>query len=320
MQWETAASDYDMTVFRDSNGDGSSLNETQSVGTSAAGTTNNESATFGEPAEVIAGKKYVVRVVNFAGAEPYTVRFSYGGPAPFVPARIEAWNLTCESSSRQGGRAQVGHDRPRGQADHRPGGLPLGGAHVRVHQGRASGAPGSAPRVWRATDQAAQDAVRQPLLRSQGHRPLLRPEGGTLRVGYPTSRLASKLSRKTRKRISRKAILLLSTSKSFGIRKIRRGTSTKALRKRLRGERRVKIGKNTWYYAKGSKSRVLFRTRKGKVLELGLGSRSPPRAARASSASCAPGISAANACSRPAAQAAESLSSGESSRATSPVS
>lgn len=72
----------------------------------------------------------------------------------------------------------------------------------------------------------------------------------------------------------------MSTSKSFRIRKIRRGTSTKTLRKRLRGERRVRIGKSTWYYAKGSKARLLFRARKGKVLDVGLGSRSLTRSRR----------------------------------------
>ena len=31
------------------------------------------------------------------------------------------------------------------------------------------------------------------------------------------------------------------------------------------------MGKNTWYVAKGKKARMLFRTRKNKVLELALG-------------------------------------------------
>ena len=97
--------------------------------------------------------------------------------------------------------------------------------------------------------------------------------GGSLRVGYPTSRLASKLSRGTRRRIGSKAILLVSTSKAFKLSRSMVGTKTGTLRRRLRGERRVKVGRNTWYVAKGRKARVLFRTRKGKVLEMGIADR-----------------------------------------------
>jgi len=274
LQWGTAASDYDMTVFRDSNGDGSSLNETQSVGTSAAGTTNNESATFGEPAEMIAGKKYVVRVVNFAGAEPYTVRFSYGGPAPFVPARTEAWNLTCESrKGKVGERKSVTIARGARKAIDLTACLSVVRSCVST-KGGVRGTRVGAARLARKRTKQRKTLLATRFSDRKGIDRYCVQKGGTLRVGYPTGRLASKLSRKTRRRIGKKAILLLSTSKKFRIRKIRRGTSTKTLRKRLRGERRVKIGKNTWYYAKGSKARLLFRARKGKVLDVGLGSRS----------------------------------------------
>ncbi len=97
--------------------------------------------------------------------------------------------------------------------------------------------------------------------------------GGSLRAGYPTRRLTSKLSRKTRKRIGSKAILLLTTSKAFRLSRSKVGTGTKTLGRRLKGERRVRVGRNIWYVAKGKKARILFRTQKGKVRELGIADR-----------------------------------------------
>ena len=52
--------------------------------------------------------------------------------------------------------------------------------------------------------------------------------------------------------------------------KLKVGSKTTTLRKRLKGERRYRVGKNTWYVAKGKKARILFRARKSKVLELAL--------------------------------------------------
>lgn len=274
VNWSTAASDYDITVFKDSNGDGQSAGETQSVGSSAQGTTNSESTTFGEPAEVLAGKKYVVRVVNFAGAEPYTVRRIFAGPDPFQPARTETWTLTCEGQSgKVGARQQL--KIARGQSKT----INFGGACARVVR-RCVSTRGGVRRTSVGKARLARTRKRQRKLldgtRFSDRKGIDRycvSGGGTLRAGYPTTRLASKLTRKTRRKISKKAIILLSTNKKFKIGKVRVGTKVKTLRKRLKGERSVKIGKNRWYYAKGSKSRLLFRTRKGKVIELGLGNK-----------------------------------------------
>ena len=98
----------------------------------------------------------------------------------------------------------------------------------------------------------------------------LKKGGGALRVGYPTTRLNSKVSKKTRKRIKSKAIYMGSTSKAFSISKLKVGSKTKTLRKRLKGERRYVVGKNVWYVAKGKKARILFRARKSKVVELAI--------------------------------------------------
>lgn len=98
IEWPTPASDWDMKVFRDSNGDGSSVGETELVASSAAGVTNFEEAPFAEP--VLTPGAYVVRVINFAAAEPYTGSVSFAGPEPGQQAQVEAWTLTCELDGR----------------------------------------------------------------------------------------------------------------------------------------------------------------------------------------------------------------------------
>ena len=92
--------------------------------------------------------------------------------------------------------------------------------------------------------------------------------------------MSSKLKRKTRRRIKSKAVLVLSTSKKFRIRRIRRGSKVTTLLRRLRGERGVTIGRNRWFYARGKSSMLLFRTRKGKVLEVGIAGKSLTKTSR----------------------------------------
>jgi Zinc carboxypeptidase/RTX calcium-binding nonapeptide repeat (4 copies) len=100
IEWATPASDWDMKVFRDIDGDDTSINETAAdeVGQSAQGTTAVESATFVEP-ELPDGRlapgEYVIRVINFAAGEPYTGEVSFEGPDEFQAARSESWTLTC---------------------------------------------------------------------------------------------------------------------------------------------------------------------------------------------------------------------------------
>ena len=74
--WPSPATDWDMKVFADTDGDGTSEGETKVVGSSADGTTNVESTTIAGP-DFKPGK-YVVRVTNFAAVEPYdgTVTFN----------------------------------------------------------------------------------------------------------------------------------------------------------------------------------------------------------------------------------------------------
>jgi hypothetical protein len=95
IEWPTQASDWDMKVFRDTNGDGSSVGETNEVGSSPQGNTDFEQATIGEP--ILTPGRYVVRVINYAAAETYEGRITFYGPDPFRAGRKESWNLACEN-------------------------------------------------------------------------------------------------------------------------------------------------------------------------------------------------------------------------------
>ena len=93
--------------------------------------------------------------------------------------------------------------------------------------------------------------------------------GGSFRIGYPTSRL----SRTARKLARKRAIVILTSSKRFSVRGVRPGSSVKGLRRRLRGERRLAIGRNAWYLARGRKATLVYKTRGKRVLDVGIGDR-----------------------------------------------
>jgi hypothetical protein len=65
------------------------------IGTSQQGATNEETVSAARPG-LAAGKKYVLRVNNFAAVEPYTVTITYFAPQPLKPAQVESYTLTCE--------------------------------------------------------------------------------------------------------------------------------------------------------------------------------------------------------------------------------
>ncbi len=84
VEWPTPVSDYDVRVLRDG----------VEVGSSAQGTTAFEQVVLGDP---VPGE-YVVRVINYAGAEPWTGTVTFEGPEAFEPARTETWTLFCEDA------------------------------------------------------------------------------------------------------------------------------------------------------------------------------------------------------------------------------
>jgi hypothetical protein len=57
------------------------------------------------------GKKYVLRVNNFAATEPYTVKITFKAPLPFKAGQVESYTLTCEQGGKVFGSQQVVVDR-----------------------------------------------------------------------------------------------------------------------------------------------------------------------------------------------------------------
>ncbi len=93
--------------------------------------------------------------------------------------------------------------------------------------------------------------------------------GGAVEIGYPTARLSAKSRRAVRGR----AVLVLASSRRFNVRGIARGARVSTVRRRLRGERRYRVGKNTWYVAQDKSATLVFRTRGGRVGAVGIASR-----------------------------------------------
>jgi hypothetical protein len=109
ISWLTPATDWDLYVVQDTNGDGSSIvpdgpddgtapDSEPIVGSSPTGPGDSESTTFIRPEGAdlsLQPGPYVVRAVNFAAAEPYDGKITFDGPEKFVPATTETWHFTC---------------------------------------------------------------------------------------------------------------------------------------------------------------------------------------------------------------------------------
>ena len=97
VSWPSPASDWDIKVFRDTDRDGTSVGETKALGSSASGPSNTEETTLARPR--LRRGKYVVRVTNFAGVEPYEGRVTFGKTKKAgIPTGVERWTLTCRAS------------------------------------------------------------------------------------------------------------------------------------------------------------------------------------------------------------------------------
>src|SRR3954451_437581 len=93
--------------------------------------------------------------------------------------------------------------------------------------------------------------------------------GGSFRIAYPTRRLNRGLGRALRRRVARRAVLILTSSRRFSVTGTRVGARVKTLRRKLRDERRVRVGRNVWYLAAGR----VYKTRRGRVLAVGIADR-----------------------------------------------
>jgi hypothetical protein len=78
------------------------------------------------------------------------------------------------------------------------------------------------------------------------------------------------MSRRERRRTRGRAVLALSSHPVHAVKRVRNGTSLRALRRRVRGERRFRIGRNSWYLVRGRHARIVFRVSGARVREVGL--------------------------------------------------
>jgi hypothetical protein len=97
--------------------------------------------------------------------------------------------------------------------------------------------------------------------------------GGLFRIGYPTGALMRTIGRALRRLVDDRVVLILTSSPRFrlgGI--VPSRTSESDARRRLRGEQRLRVGKNTWYVT-GIRGAVLrlVKAQRGRVREIGIG-------------------------------------------------
>jgi len=277
--------------------------EAEPVGTSQTGPSDFEQATVVEP--FTQNRKYVLRVNNFAatpGKGDYEGTVTFTEPPEFVAAQIESWTLTCETAAGAvRDTRQVIIDRNERQTlDLSSACLTPGSSSAQSNSAGQGANSGTGTKVCASTSGGIRGkrVGRVPLARKRiFQRRLLRrvtrlrssrgatdrycqAGGGVLRIGYPAAKLLRSLSPERRLAVRRKAILALSTNRRFRLRGVGVGTSTRTLARRLRGERRFRVGPNVFYTASAGSSRLLFRTRAGKVRELGVANKRLTRTRR----------------------------------------
>jgi hypothetical protein len=108
----SSPSDYDLEIYEDENGNQVIDAEDDIVGNSGNGATTGvfgvEEATTGPDTP----GKYIARVINYAGAEPFNISIKYRGPLPVQPAtKTESWRLTCERDGQVVSAQDVTVDR-----------------------------------------------------------------------------------------------------------------------------------------------------------------------------------------------------------------
>ena len=97
--------------------------------------------------------------------------------------------------------------------------------------------------------------------------------GGNLKVGY----------------LGDRSVVALSSSRSNRLSGIKVGSSTKTVRQRLRRERAYRAGSFTWFVAKGvAGPRSRSRSRRGKVVQMGLADKRRTSTRKKTAACCAP--------------------------------
>ena len=100
-------------------------------------------------------------------------------------------------------------------------------------------------------------------------------DGRHIRVGYPGRRLLATRSRRLRRRVRTRAVLVLTSSQRYAIRGVRNGSSPRFMKRRMgrRIRRSYRVGRNRWYVARGPRgTNLIFKVTRGRgrVGEIGI--------------------------------------------------
>ena len=119
VSWSSLASDWDVKLYEDTNGDGRSQNTEPVVSTSQTGPSNIEEVSASANPRLPAGKKYVPRVNNYAATENYEVEITFS-PTAALRARSGRELHADLREGRAGVRDPQVPDRPRRRQAPRP--------------------------------------------------------------------------------------------------------------------------------------------------------------------------------------------------------
>ena len=95
----------------------------------------------------------------------------------------------------------------------------------------------------------------------------------SLRRRRSVDRFCLAARRATRVGYRGRAAVAVSSHPAYALRKVRSGTPVRTLRRAFRGERRIRVGRSTWYLVRGRRATVVFRAARNRVREVGLASR-----------------------------------------------
>jgi beta-glucosidase len=94
-----------------------------------------------------------------------------------------------------------------------------------------------------------------------------------IRVGYASNALRRSLPRSQRRRISGRAVLILTSSRHFALRGVRPNTRLATVARRLHAGRPYVIGLNRWYLVADGSARGVMKVRHGVIQEVGIADR-----------------------------------------------
>ncbi|MDX6667634.1 MAG: hypothetical protein QOK04_1014, partial [Solirubrobacteraceae bacterium] len=94
--------------------------------------------------------------------------------------------------------------------------------------------------------------------------------GGDISVGYPSAKLLRSLSRRQRKRVLGRAVLVLTANDRYALLGVRSGARLATVARRLHLQGGNRIGTNTWYLLPGRAANGVLRVRRGVVEEIGI--------------------------------------------------